>query len=178
MSVLVSVGVLGAPMSFHFLGSGRCGGTVASFASIRTRSVRVPWFPVLLPFPQFFSLLSMAWASATPNTSAVTRQEIRRISPRVLSESCGMLVPAGSALAFHSSHNTFLISSKHLFFLASVLRKASTAGATIVSYWILVLNSSLFKPRYVHASAKSHFRIYPHNLHFNPDYPVNARNSN
>ena len=27
-------------------------------------------------------------------------------------------------------------------------------------------------------SAKSHFRNYPHNLHFNPDYPVNARNSN
>ena len=28
------------------------------------------------------------------------------------------------------------------------------------------------------ASAKSHFRIYPHNLHLNPDYPENARNSN
>ena len=27
-------------------------------------------------------------------------------------------------------------------------------------------------------SAKSHFRIYPHNLHFNPHYPENARNSN
>ena len=28
------------------------------------------------------------------------------------------------------------------------------------------------------SSAKSHFRICPHNLHFNPDYPENARNSN
>ena len=27
-------------------------------------------------------------------------------------------------------------------------------------------------------SAKSHFRIYPHNLHLNPDYMENARNSN
>ena len=26
-------------------------------------------------------------------------------------------------------------------------------------------------------SAKSHFRIYPHNLQFNPDYPENASNS-
>ena len=34
---------------------------------------------------------------------------------------------------------------------------------TVLDYW---------------TSAKSHFRIYPHNLHFNPDYPVNARNSN
>ena len=28
------------------------------------------------------------------------------------------------------------------------------------------------------ASAKSHFRIYLHNLHINPDYRENARNSN
>ena len=133
--VQVSVGVLGAPpMSLLFFGSGTGGGTTASFASTRTRSVRVLQFPVLLPFPQFFSLLSMACASATPNTSAVAWREICRTTPRVqLSKSCGMMVPAGSALAFHSSHRGTTNNYFHKFDFWSIFDFALTVLGIDVS---------------------------------------------
>ena len=57
-------------------------------------------------------------------------------------------------------------------------RRYVDKGNSRCAYNVRFCNSVLHA-RYTHnaSSAQSHFRIYPHNLHLNPDYTENARNS-